>query len=95
MSYTIDVYRGVAPPVRRFNDFSCFVALFPQLIAGPIVRYNTIAEQLATRTHTMHRFASGASIFILGFATSADEIRTVLEQWIAGTRLRATATAST
>jgi alginate O-acetyltransferase complex protein AlgI len=44
------------------------VALFPQLIAGPIVRYNTIAEQLATRTHTIHRFASGASIFILGFS---------------------------
>ncbi|MFC1610769.1 MBOAT family O-acyltransferase [Myxococcota bacterium] len=68
MSYSIDVYRGVAPPVRRFNDFSCFVALFPQLIAGPIVRYNTVAEQLATRTHTIARFASGASMFMLGFS---------------------------
>ncbi|MEE8408322.1 MAG: MBOAT family protein, partial [Myxococcota bacterium] len=68
MSYTIDVYTGKALPVRRFNDFSCFVALFPQLIAGPIVRYNTVAEQLATRTHTMARFASGASMFILGFS---------------------------
>ncbi len=67
MSYSIDVYRGDAKPVRRFNDFSCFVALFPQLIAGPIVRYSTIAEQLAERDHTMLRFASGLSIFIVGF----------------------------
>lgn len=68
MSYSIDVYQGSAKPVRRFNDFSCFVALFPQLIAGPIVRYNTIAEQLAEREHRLDRFASGVSIFILGFS---------------------------
>jgi len=68
MSYSIDVYRGKAPPVGRFSDFSCFVALFPQLIAGPIVRYNTVAKQLASRTHTIDRFASGISIFILGFS---------------------------
>jgi len=68
MSYTIDVYRGVAPPVRNIADFSCFVALFPQLIAGPIVRYNTIAEQLAGRRHTIERFASGATLFMIGFA---------------------------
>jgi alginate O-acetyltransferase complex protein AlgI len=68
MSYTIDVYRGVAPPVRSFFDFSCFVALFPQLIAGPIVRYNTVAEQLASREHTVDRFASGIAIFVIGFA---------------------------
>ena len=68
MSYSIDVYKGAAPPVRSFNDFSCFVALFPQLIAGPIVRYNTIAEQLASRTHTSARFASGVSMFVLGFS---------------------------
>ncbi len=68
MSYTIDVYRGKADPVRRFVDFSCFVALFPQLIAGPIVRYNTVAIQLAERKHTLERFSSGVSLFILGFA---------------------------
>ena len=67
LSYTIDVYRGVAPPVRRFTDFACFVALFPQLIAGPIVRYNTVAEQLAERSHTLTRFSSGAALFMLGF----------------------------
>jgi alginate O-acetyltransferase complex protein AlgI len=67
MSYSIDVYMGKAKPVRRFIDFSCFVALFPQLIAGPIVRYSTIAEQLAERDHTVRKFAAGVSIFIIGF----------------------------
>ncbi|GMV93288.1 MAG: sugar O-acetyltransferase [Candidatus Hydrogenedentota bacterium] len=68
LSYPIDVYRGDSPPVRNFFDFACFVALFPQLIAGPIVRYNTIAGQLVKRDHTMERFASGVALFILGFA---------------------------
>lgn len=68
LSYTIDVYRGDSPPVRSFSDFACFVALFAQLIAGPIVRYNTIATQLVTRSHTLDRFASGAALFMLGFA---------------------------
>ena len=68
MSYTIDVYRGRAPKVRSFIDFACFVSLFPQLIAGPIVRYNTIAGQLAGRTHNWGKFTSGVSLFILGFS---------------------------
>jgi alginate O-acetyltransferase complex protein AlgI len=67
MSYSIDIYRGAAKPVGRFSDFSLFVALFPQLVAGPIVRYHTIADQLAVREHSASRFASGASLFILGF----------------------------
>ena len=67
LSYPIDVHRGDSPPVRSFTDFACFVALFPQLIAGPIVRYNTIAEQLVQRHHTLERFSSGAALFILGF----------------------------
>jgi len=68
LSYTIDVYRGQSPPVRSFFDFACFVSLFPQLIAGPIVRYNTIANQLVSRTHTLDKFSSGAALFILGLA---------------------------
>jgi alginate O-acetyltransferase complex protein AlgI len=67
MSYTIDVWRGDAPPVKDMRTFSCFVALFPQLIAGPIIRYNTVAEQLASRRHTLDKFANGAAIFVLGF----------------------------
>jgi alginate O-acetyltransferase complex protein AlgI len=68
MSYTIDVYRGHATPARSFSDFSCFVSLFPQLVAGPIVRYRTIADQLVTRDHSWEKFASGTALFILGFA---------------------------
>jgi len=64
----VDVYRGTAPPARRLSDFTCFVALFPHLIAGPIVRYNTIADQFGHRQHTYERFASGVALFILGFA---------------------------
>lgn len=68
ISYTVDVYRGVAPPVRSFWDFACFIALFPQLVAGPILRYNVIADQLVERTHTLEKFSSGVSLFILGLA---------------------------
>lgn len=68
MTYSIDLYRRQSPPARSFFDFACFVALFPQLIAGPIVRYNTIADQLVDRTHTMEKFSAGAALFMLGFA---------------------------
>jgi alginate O-acetyltransferase complex protein AlgI len=68
MSYAIDVWRGTAPPVKDFATFACYVALFPQLVAGPIVRYNTVAEELATRTHTLENFVRGISFFCFGFA---------------------------
>ncbi|MBI2432873.1 MAG: MBOAT family protein, partial [Candidatus Hydrogenedentes bacterium] len=68
LSYPIDVYRGHAPPAGSFSDFACFVALFPQLIAGPIVRYNTVADQLVQRDHTLDKFTAGTALFILGFA---------------------------
>jgi len=68
MSYTIDVYRGVVRPARSFSDISCFVSLFPHLVAGPIVRYNVIADQLAYREHSYEKFSYGVALFILGFA---------------------------
>ena len=68
LSYTIDVYRGDAPPARSFIDFACFVSMFPQLIAGPIIRYRTVARQLVHREHTLARFAPGTALFIIGFA---------------------------
>jgi alginate O-acetyltransferase complex protein AlgI len=68
LSYTIDVYRRDAPPVRSPADFALFVSLFPQLIAGPILRYHTLAGQLVARAHTLEKFSAGAAIFILGFA---------------------------
>ena len=46
MSYVIDVYRGQARAIRSFIDFACFVSMFPQLVAGPIIRFSEIADQL-------------------------------------------------
>ncbi len=66
LSYTIDVYRGEAKPARNFSVFSCFVGLFPHLIAGPIIRYRTVADQLDNRVHSIPKFASGVAIFSLG-----------------------------
>ena len=68
LSYAIDVYRGVAPAARSFADFACYIALFPQSIAGPIIRYNTIAHDLRDRSHSAERFASGVALFVVGFA---------------------------
>ncbi len=68
MSYCIDLYRGDAQPARSFADFACFVSLFPQLVAGPIVRYRDLADQLVERTHTAEKFASGAMRFMIGFS---------------------------
>lgn len=66
MSYTIDVYRGQVQATRKLIDFACYVTMFPQLVAGPIVRYRDIAEQLISRTITRELFASGVRRFILG-----------------------------
>jgi len=66
MSYVIDVYRG-EKPVKSFADFSCFVSLFPQLVAGPILRYNILSEQFYSRVHSLPLFAKGIIIFCLGF----------------------------
>jgi alginate O-acetyltransferase complex protein AlgI len=68
LTYILDLYRGHAAPAKSFTDFSAFVALFPDLVAGPIIRYKTLAAQLAFRDQTVRRFASGICIFILGFA---------------------------
>jgi alginate O-acetyltransferase complex protein AlgI len=68
LTYIVDLYRGDATPAESFTDFSAFVALFPDLVAGPIIRYKTLAAQLARREHTADRFASGLVIFIIGFA---------------------------
>lgn len=68
MSYIIDVYRGTAKAQRNWIDFGTFVALFPQLVAGPIVQYNTLAEQLRERRVTMEMFAEGVKRFVIGLA---------------------------
>lgn len=66
MSYSLDVYRGEARAIRRITDFFCYVSMFPQLVAGPIVRFHEVAGQLAGRSHTLEKFARGVAFFSLG-----------------------------
>lgn len=66
MSYTIDIYRGDALPQKNIIAFGAYVALFPQLIAGPIVQYNTIAEQLRSRKESLDDFSAGILTFMVG-----------------------------
>ena len=68
MSYILDVYRGTARAQRNWIDFGAYVALFPQLVAGPIVKYNTIAEQLLHRSESVELFAQGIRRFTIGLA---------------------------
>lgn len=68
LSYTIDVYRGEVKPTRRFLDFATYVALFPQLVAGPIVRYGQIASALHNRRESRQLFTDGMGIFIIGLS---------------------------
>jgi alginate O-acetyltransferase complex protein AlgI len=66
MSYAIDVYRGDARPMRRFTDYMCFEAFFPDLVAGPIIRYAAMEEQMRMRQHTVDKFARGVAFFAFG-----------------------------
>ena len=68
MSYTIDVYRGDAKAQRSIVSFGTFVTLFPQLIAGPIIKYKDLDDQLGRRTHSLEQFASGISRFVAGLS---------------------------
>ena len=68
MSYTIDVYRKDAPAQRDMVAFGAFVTMFPQLIAGPIVQYKTVAAELRERRYTTENFALGARRFCVGLA---------------------------
>ena len=68
LSYTIDVYRGDVPVQRNPISFGAYVVLFPQLIAGPIVRYIDVARELDNRTHNWDEIAQGLRRFIIGLA---------------------------
>lgn len=68
LSYCIDLYRGHARPAESFLDFTCFVSLFPHLVAGPIVRYGIIADQMRHREHTVEKFSLGITRFGFGLA---------------------------
>lgn len=66
MSYTIDVYRGEVEAQKNILDFGVFVAMFPQLIAGPIVKYKVVAKELRTRHASLEDMAEGTGRFIIG-----------------------------
>ena len=66
LSYTVDVYRGNVPPQKNIVSFGAYVALFPQLIAGPIVRYVDIARELEERTHSWENASVGVRRFLVG-----------------------------
>ena len=68
MSYTIDVYRKDTPVQRNIVTFGTFVTLFPQLIAGPIIQYKSVAEQLQCRREDLEKFVSGIQRFCVGLA---------------------------
>jgi len=67
MSMLVDVYRG-QKKARSVLDTGLYIAMFPQLIAGPIVRFNEIRDDIYNRTESLHRFAQGAIIFVLGLS---------------------------
>ena len=66
MSYLVDVYRKEVPSQKNILDLALYVVLFPQLIAGPIVRYTTIVNELAERTHSFEKFSQGVTKFVIG-----------------------------
>lgn len=66
LSYSVDVYRGKAKSQKNIINLAAYITLFPQLIAGPIVRYETVAMQLEDRKETLDDFGEGAGRFITG-----------------------------
>ena len=66
LSYTVDVYRGQVPAQKNPIDLACYVTFFPQLIAGPIVRYADVARQLEERTHSLDSCRLGGRRFLVG-----------------------------
>ena len=86
ISYIIDVYRGDTPATENLIDFAAFIALFPQLIAGPVLRYKDVASQFSQRSHTLDKFSQGAQRFMLGFVKKvviADTLAPLVNQGFA------------
>jgi alginate O-acetyltransferase complex protein AlgI len=67
ISYLVDIYRREAPPARNFIDFAAFIALFPHLVAGPVLRYHLLAAQFRARIHSLDNFSRGCVVFMVGF----------------------------
>ena len=81
MSYPIDVYRGDTDVQKNYVSFGTFVSLFPQLIAGPIVRYKDVADQLGFRSNSTEQFASGIRRFIVGLGKKVLLANSIGQLW--------------
>lgn len=82
ISYLVDVYRKEIPATRRLDDFAAFLALYPHLIAGPVIRFRDLAAQFAHREHTPQLFAAGVARFMQGFIKKvviADSVATIAD----------------
>ena len=85
ISYLVDVYRGEAPVQRRFGGLLLYISMFPQLIAGPIVRYNTIASEIHDRHVSANDFAEGAYRFLIGLGKKvilANQLSEISDQFL-------------
>ena len=90
ISYLIDVYRGTTPPQRRFRDLLLYISMFPQLIAGPIVRYGTIAAEITDRRVSGQDLAEGMMRFLRGLGKKvilANQLSEVSTQLLTGSGL--------
>ena len=85
LSYIVDVYRGRAPVQRNLITLATYITLFPQLVAGPIVRYPSIAEELDRRTHSLDLFAQGVHRFVLGLGKKVLVANNVGAMWASAT----------
>jgi alginate O-acetyltransferase complex protein AlgI len=82
ISYLVDVHRGEVRPNRSLLSVAVYIAMFPQLVAGPIIRYHTIVRRLGARRTTLGRASAGARIFVIGLAQKvliADEVSRIAE----------------
>lgn len=87
VTYLVDVYRMEAPVQRRYADLLLYISMFPQLIAGPIVRYNTVAEEIDHRHVTARDMADGAFRFLIGLGKKviiANQFSEIADQFLKG-----------
>lgn len=85
ISYMVDVYRGEAPVQRRYADLLLYISMFPQLIAGPIVRYDSIAREINSRRTTAADIADGAFLFLIGLGKKvilANQLSEISDQFL-------------
>lgn len=87
ISYLVDVYRKVSPAQRKYRDLLLYISMFPQLVAGPIVRYGTVAEEITERKVSSKDFAEGVYRFFIGLgkkAIIANQLALISDRFLAG-----------